>query len=1087
MKIYKKNKKILKKSKNVNLSGSVLRRNSSNGSIVFDLSEMDNVDLSGFNDLNGNLISSPIINNRYENDLFVNVTDDNTISSKLAKGLKVNLKMLSFNVAGFQRNMEYINQLIDKYDVLFLQETWLLNDDEYGDLLKYYYPYNRYSYDAVKLPGNPGHGSGGHCFMVKKGVPAYCFHHGDSISVLKIRGTAIIGVYLPHEGKDEIKFRKSIAKMHELVKQFEENNMEVIIVGDFNSDLRRKNSRNTKQLVTFMKKFELIPYESVFDQVVDYTFFRGDQRSLIDHVLANKNSERILNVCITPYTTDNHGDHLPLEIEFIVKVDPKECRAQRKKYEPNKWEFKWHMKSFRDEYMKWINMEMINLVAEAERLKKENNANQKQKILNEIFERLHYVLREAANKARTHVHKLIDTNKIKLTPWWNPDLDEILKKSKEEYRNYKLTDDYVFKVNADVLQKKFRKMFRACKTAYELNEIIKIDRYKNKDIKQFWSRIQRKISKHTAVQIEINKLKEEFEKTFTTKLVESDDSTSNIIVRDFLNDLSNFTALHQVPQHEIKTIIDLLPDDKAIGHRNVSNEMFKYANGDELSGVLKIMFETMINDGIVPNRLNISVIKPLIKDGKKSKSDINNVRPISISDTICTILEKYILAILKLSYSNENKQFGFKQNSSCQHAIITLLEAIKSAKRQSLRAYVCLIDASKAFDKVCRLKLWCKLIGVLDPLILRLLINYYGNSIAYVLNEQECSDEFVTLLGVKQGGCLSPLLFAIYVNPLIELIGNLQGGIRLGKLMVDILLYADDIALVAPNKMFMKRMLSLVEKFGEENEIKFNGLKTQMLLFNKSVIRQNKRQILADLKVKFTLAGEDIPDVTWARYLGVILNTGRSNKHIDNRLQQVAIKLNMLSKAGFDTTGLNADSKVLLYKSFVRPLLFYGLDCFNLCKSDMDRVETTEGNTIKTSLNLYNRIHTTELFLALNMDTTVNTLMKYKLALFIRLCNNNYTRELLEEILAEGNRNIVEGTILNDVLDILELDEQSIDLAMIKSKCMEYCNGYKNRLKLIIKDNEISQELKILLKDVYLNKLLIENILQAYDMEQYET
>ena len=93
--------------------------------------------------------------------------------------------------------------------------------------------------------------------------------------------------------------------------------------------------------------------------------------------------------------------------------------------------------------------------------------------------------------------------------------------------------------------------------------------------------------------------------------------------------------------------------------------------------------------------------------------------------------------------------------------------------------------------------------------------------------------------------------------------------------------------------------------------------------------------------------------------------------HFQLHLQQVAIKLNMLSKAGFDTTGLGAESKILLYKSFVRPLLFYGLDCFNLCKSDIDRVISTEGNTVKTSLNLYNRIHTTELFLALNMDINI--------------------------------------------------------------------------------------------------------------------
>lgn len=252
------------------------------------------------------------------------------------------------------------------------------------------------------------------------------------------------------------------------------------------------------------------------------------------------------------------------------------------------------------------------------------------------------------------------------------------------------------------------------------------------------------------------------------------------------------------------------------------------------------------------------------------------------------------------------------------------------------------------------------------------------------------------------------------------------------------------------------------------------------------MVRQSKRQIINDLKIKFTLAGEDIPNVTWARYLGVIISTGRSNKHVDNRLQQVAIKLNLLNKAGFDTPGLNADSKIMLYKSFVRPLLFYGLDCFNLCKSDLDRIETAEGNTVKTSLNLYNRIHTTELFLALNMDTTMNTLMKYKLALLIRLSNNIFTNGVLNEILLEGKYNLVDGTFMNDVMDILDLDDGEFELENIKHSCMEYVNGYKNRLQNAINNNEKSQELKMLLKNVYKNKLVIENLLQAYDMDHYD-
>ena len=80
----------------------------------------------------------------------------------------------------------------------------------------------------------------------------------------------------------------------------------------------------------------------------------------------------------------------------------------------------------------------------------------------------------------------------------------------------------------------------------------------------------------------------------------------------------------------------------------------------------------------------------------------------------------------------------------------------------------------------------------------------------------------------------------------------------------------------------------------------------------------------------------------------------------------------------------------------------YDVDCFNLNKTDLDRITVTEGNTVKSSLNLFNRIYMTELFLGLKMDTIINTVVKYKLSLFIRLLKNELTKCVLEEIITEG-------------------------------------------------------------------------------------
>ena len=57
--------------------------------------------------------------------------------------------------------------------------------------------------------------------------------------------------------------------------------------------------------------------------------------------------------------------------------------------------------------------------------------------------------------------------------------------------------------------------------------------------------------------------------------------------------------------------------------------------------------------------------------------------------------------------------------------------------------------------------LWLKLREKVGDEITRSLMNYYSSSNAYVLNEDKKSSNFKTTIGIKQGGSLSPKLFAI--------------------------------------------------------------------------------------------------------------------------------------------------------------------------------------------------------------------------------------------------------------------------------------------------------------------------------------
>ena len=112
---------------------------------------------------------------------------------------------------------------------------------------------------------------------------------------------------------------------------------------------------------------------------------------------------------------------------------------------------------------------------------------------------------------------------------------------------------------------------------------------------------------------------------------------------------------------------------------------------------------------------------PILKKNDGPTDDINNIRPIRISDTIANIFKKYALSKLENKHQDPETQFGFKAKSSTNHGIYPLTETIQHFKSKKKKIYICAIDASKAFDKVIRETLLKKMIGKIEPEIWRIL------------------------------------------------------------------------------------------------------------------------------------------------------------------------------------------------------------------------------------------------------------------------------------------------------------------------------------------------------------------------------
>ncbi|CAF0893931.1 unnamed protein product [Brachionus calyciflorus] len=850
------------------------------------------------------------------------------------------------------------------------------------------------------------------------------------MSCLEIGDITIIGVYLTSNDNSKesmIGHEMDLTELEILVEKLESFKKKYIIVGDFNSDPGRKKTYD-KKLIDFLDKRNLECLESKYSTQIKYTYTNGIHSSKIDHVIGPKTQTNFVeDVKILQPDQLNLSDHLPLKTTLKISAKNKQEKINNgEKKKEKKTSIDWNNPNNQIEYAQLLQTEIINSRL-IENLNIMSDCNIKS-VLDETINSLHSLMAKCSKT----IAKQLKYPKIKKKSkeWWDDNMEKIHSEMKQQLWKYKNSQykDINSKIKYKRLKRDFRNLQR--KKMSELDrQFIKLLNRTN-DQNKMWKIIKRKNKKKISCQIETIKLKELFHDHFNSKIIEPNKENLEYSTKakkridEYEEEIERDKPKHYaVNRLNLANIIKKLPNGKSSGFNDIINENYKYGSSQQLVELVAKIIEIIVNNGIIPSFFNIGKISPVIKDEKQSQCDANNVRPITISDTLANIYEKIVLSELNDSHKGTPNQFGFTENSSCNHAVFVLKETILNYKKKNKPIYVCAIDASKAFDKVNRQILFYKLIGKVNPLIWRSLKRYYENSLALVTNQDQVSGIFKTTVGVKQGGPLSPKLFSIYIEELVQLIEKEQLGINAHGQQIAIILYADDILLICEEKDKLNRAIKICEQYGEKNEIKFNPEKTQLIVFGNKKQREQPTEIMMNQK--------KIDKVHKFKYLGVMINSkNNNNDHTEQRIKKTIRSFHQINRLGITNPELRIKFKTQFYKTFCRPILAYGCEPLKINILQMKKLKKTEGALIKKTLGIPKKSKTTKLMTALEMESTDTMLLKRKLKFVKNLCANSFTKIFINNLLtneSETVKKINKNSIINELEVLFEQNIEDCD------------------------------------------------------------
>ena len=309
--------------------------------------------------------------------------------------------------------------------------------------------------------------------------------------------------------------------------------------------------------------------------------------------------------------------------------------------------------------------------------------------------------------------------------------------------------------------------------------------------------------------------------------------------------------------------------------------------------------------GQLPQAWLDASVTPIFKKGDKLSAD--NYRPISMVPIVSKIAERIIsdklLPFLLSADIIPEQQHGFLPGRSVLTNLLPCVNYWSESLDRGMPVDVIYLDFSRAFDRVPRRRLLCKLehFGIRGRLLAWISSFLSDRSFSVKVGEIY-SDKQSVLSGVPQGTVLGPVLFLVYIADLARMLNT------------NFAFYADDLKIFAnpssTRNLLFDDLLTL-SKWCSDWLLPLNTRKCSVLHLG----AQNPR-------LQYSIDGMLISAAEVQNDLGVLISSNLSwSEHI-LAVTRRANRLLYLMKRAF--TGCSLELYVRLYTTYVRPLLEHG-------------------------------------------------------------------------------------------------------------------------------------------------------------------